>query len=219
MRRRTIRILVVCAILALAACRKPAPAPQPPPPAPPPPPPPPQSLFVLLPEQPGRANGATVTNQAGSQELSTPNTVVRVARADTPPAPAAPIDPAEVRRIFGSAIDVLPAEQLSFNLYFDVNTANLTAASQAELPAVLQAIRDRKSTLISVTGHTDTTGTREGNLTLSLQRAEAIAAQLRAIGVTPEKIFVGSHGQDDPLVASGPNQNVPQNRRVEVIVR
>jgi outer membrane protein OmpA-like peptidoglycan-associated protein len=221
MSRPALRAAVaIILLIALTACRpKPAPAPPAPPPAPPAPAPP-QSLFVLLPEPAGRPSRVIITNQAGSQELTAPNTAVRVSRVDTPPTPPAPFDPAETQRLFGSALRLLPAEQLSFNLYFDVNTTNLTPASQADLLLVLQAIRDRRSTLISVIGHTDTTGTsRQANYQLGLQRANVIAARLRAIGVAPEMIFLSSHGQDDLLVPTGPNQNEPRNRRVEVTIR
>lgn len=209
--------LTAICLVALASCgakRIPAPPPLPAPPAPP------RGLVVLLPEEGGRTGVVTVSNRAGAVEMTVGNTRVALVDANTAPGAPAPIEPAEIRRIFGAALDALPPPELVFNLYFRLGTTALSAESEAALPALLQALRDRKSTLLTVTGHTDSTGTsRESNYRLGLDRANAVAQRLRAIGVDPLSLLVRSHGQDEPLVATPPNTDEPRNRRVEVIVR
>lgn len=214
-RHSRIAIVLVCLIAAGSCTRR-----QPLPPPLPPQPPPPQHLFVLLPDAPGKANAAKVTNSAGSQELTAPNTVVRVRNSTTAPLAAEPIDAAAIRQTFGDALDALPAEEISFVFYFAPGTTALVAESEALLPELLRVARERRSTLISVTGHTDTTGVSRGaNQELGLSRAAALVERLRAIGIAPESMLVRSHGQDDPLIATPPNTDEPRNRRVEVIVR
>ena len=198
-----LRFSLACALVALIACApKKIAAPPPLPPLPPP------SIFVLLPDDRGQIGIVMVANPAGTRELVAPYTGPQ------------PIDPLTVRQLFGAALAALPAGELAFNLYFTLGATNLAPESEAMLPVLLQAVRDRRSTLITVTGHTDTTGTsREANFQLGLQRAAAVADRLRAIGVDSQSLIVRSHGQDDLLVPTPANTPQPQNRRVEVIVR
>src|SRR5579863_9146536 len=88
--------------------------------APPPPASPaPQNVFALLPEPEGQSSGIVVTNQAGAQNLTQPYQAVRVTRADVAPGTPFILDAAEVRRLFGAAIDALPAPEVLFVLHFD----------------------------------------------------------------------------------------------------
>jgi outer membrane protein OmpA-like peptidoglycan-associated protein len=136
------------------------------------------------------------------------------------PSAAAPIDPAEVKRIFGETLGRVPAEEVTFLFYFNEGTTVLTAESEALFPRLLEVAAERKATLISVTGHTDTTGvSRDSNQRLGMARAEAVATRLRAIGVKPETLLIRSHGQDDLLVPTPPKTAEQKNRRVEVIIR
>jgi len=187
--------------------------------APPPPPAPRQNIFALLPEPEGTTTGIVVRNQAGSQELSQPYQAVRVERADVAPGAPFAIDQTEVRRLFGAALDVLPAPEIQFVLHFDEFSVVLTAESQAQMPLILAAIRERHSTAITVTGHTDTVDTPQVNYRVGLQRAQNVAAILRGQGVNPDDLFISSHGDADLLVPTRREEPNAQNRRVEVIVR
>jgi outer membrane protein OmpA-like peptidoglycan-associated protein len=205
-----------CALALFAAACAPKRAAAPPPA---PAPAPKQNVFALLPEPEGASTGIAVRNQAGVQDLTQPNQAVRVERSDVAPSAPFPVDQAEVRRLFGSALDVVPAAEVRFVLNFDQNQAVLNARSEALLPGILQAIRDRKSTAITVIGHTDTTGSPEENYQLGLKRAEHVAGLLRKQGVNESDVFISSHGQADLLVKTPPNRPLEENRRVEVIVR
>jgi len=135
-------------------------------------------------------------------------------------APSAPftLDAAEVRRIFGSAMDVLPPPEIQFVLHFDEGRDVLNAESEAMIPAILNAIRERHSTAITVTGHTDTTADPQFNYQLGLRRAQRVVDILKSQGVNESDIFASSHGDADLLVKTGRGVAEPQNRRVEVIV-
>lgn len=188
--------------------------------APPPPPPPPAlNLVVLLPDPGGRQTTVTVTNPAGRQELTAAMTAVRVERGNVPPTSPFGIDETEVRRVFGVVLDTLPPPEQHFSLLFELNTNQLTQESLATLPAILQAIRDRRSTDISVTGHTDTTGSPDENYRQALQRAQSVAAYLGTQGVDPAIVSIESHGEADLAIKTADNVEEPKNRRVEVIVR
>ncbi len=176
-------------------------------------------MFVLLPEPDGASSGLVVRNSAGAQNLTQPYQAVRVERADVAPSPPFVVTEAEVKAWFGPALAALPAKEVEFLLYFDENKDVLNAESQAKMPAILEAIRERGSTAITITGHTDTTGAARANYELGLRRAERVAEVLRNEGVDPSHLFVSSHGEADLLVKTGPGQAEARNRRVEIIVR
>ena len=178
-----------------------------------------QNVFVLLPEPEGKPGGITVGNSAGSQPLDQPYQAVRVERSDLAPSTPFTMDQAEVRRLFGAALDVLPDAEVQFTLYFREGTDVLTAESQSQLPAIFDAVRDRHSTAVSVTGHTDTTGDPTSNYQLGLKRAQSVADLLIARGLPAADVFVASHGEADLLVNTRHGVAEQRNRRVEVIVR
>ncbi len=174
-----------------------------------------QNLTVVL-LAPG---GIAVTNSAGSQTLTQPYRAIRVERSGVPPTPPFPMEPAEARRLFGTVMDALPAPDVVFTLYYFAEGSQvLVPESQAEIAAILNAIRERHSTAISLIGHTDTTAGRQFNYRLGLRRARQVAAILRERGIDPHDLFVDSHGDVDLKVKTGPDVVEHLNRRVEVIV-
>jgi outer membrane protein OmpA-like peptidoglycan-associated protein len=201
-------------LLLSPACRRKPPAQPPAPPAPQR-----QSLFILLPEEGHPASAVVVSNQAGSQTIDQPYHVVRVANNVTVPAPAVPIDPAEVNRRFGALLASLPAAAETFAVNFDLSQGAISAESRPQIALIVAAIQNRRSTSVTVIGHTDTTGEAQANYTLGLQRAEAVAAEIRAVAPPGAQIFVASHGESDPAVKTADGVDEPRNRRVEVIVR
>ena len=177
------------------------------------------SVFALL-ESPDRKNEVVVVeNSGGSRELRQPNEAVRVERAGVRPSDPLVLSGPDVQRLFGGAQTVLPAAEARFVLYFDEGKDELTPESEAQIAEILAAIQARRSTLISVTGHTDTTADPKFNYQLGLRRAERVANTLGAKGVNVADLFVESHGQADLLVPTGPGVAERRNRRVEVIVR
>ena len=178
---------------------------------------------MLLPDPEGKPTGIVVKNTAGTQNLSQAYRAIRVERIDVAPGPPFTLGQPEVRRLFGSALDVLPAAEVLFTLHYDPGRDVLNQASEAQLPAVLNAvlnaIRERRSTAIAVTGHTDTTADEQFNNQLGLRRAQGMAAILAAHGVDPSHLFVTSHGYSDLLVKTALDVAEAKNRRVEIIVR
>jgi peptidoglycan-associated lipoprotein len=221
---RAKRLRVVCATwlfsLALLACHHTAktqvvpPAPAVRPQAAPAP-----NLVVLLPEPDGKPGGLSVTNQGGTQNLTQPYQAIRIENANTAPSAPFTMDQAEVRRVFGTIVDALPAPEVSFLLYFAEASETLTPESSAQIPAILNMIRDRHSTAISVIGHTDTTGNPQANYQLGLRRAQTVSAIIRQQGTAADSIFVESHGDADLLVKTARGVAEARNRRVEVIIR
>jgi len=211
------------ALLLAAACGcgpKKTPAPAPPPPVPAPAPlQPKQTVVVLLPDTEGKSTTVTVTNAGGTQTLTDPYQAVRLQDANTAPGAPFTMDQPEVRRVFGEVLDTLPAAEAGFVLYFDGNSDVLNAESRAKIPAILAAIRERRSTWISVIGHTDTTATPRYNYRLGLNRARRVAGILEKEGVAKSSISIESHGEADLAVRTPRGKPERLNRRVEVTVQ
>jgi outer membrane protein OmpA-like peptidoglycan-associated protein len=129
------------------------------------------------------------------------------------------MDPSEIQRLFQSTLSFIPTPEVRFNLYFLLGGTDLTAESVAILPRIFQAYKERRSTDVSIIGHTDTTGDSKSNYRLGLARAEQIRKMIEALGVDGSHIFTESHGEYDLLVPTPANVEEPRNRRVEVIVR
>ena len=105
------------------------------------------------------------------------------------------------------------------NIYFDTGSATITADSQETLAAAAAAIKQAAAgTRIEVGGHTDNTGDATANLTLSQQRADAVAARLGELGVANGILSAKGYGQDRPRADNSSEEGRAQNRRIEFSV-
>lgn len=68
---------------------------------------------------------------------------------------------------------------------------------------------------IEVAGHTDNQGGRELNMSLSRQRAEAVAAYLAGQGVARSRLSASGYGPDRPRVNNDTPEGQAANRRIE----
>ena len=103
---------------------------------------------------------------------------------------------------------------------FESGSAVLTPAAVATLD-VLGAALVSPSTAgfkFRIEGHTDTVGSREVNLTLSDQRARAVAAYLEDhFAITPARLKPVGVGKDKLLISTPDQTPEARNRRVQVI--
>lgn len=183
-----------------------------------PPPPPSRDVIVLLPDDRGKTGAIVVSSAGVDRRLDRPRQTVSVETGAPPGVPTVMAEQ-EVRTIVGPALAALPKPPVQYILYFEHDSADLTAESQSLLPGVLRAIRDRAPVDVSVVGHTDTVGEKEYNYGLSLKRAKAVAAILAGKGIDSTILDITSHGKDNPLVPTRDQVSEPRNRRVEITVR
>jgi OOP family OmpA-OmpF porin len=108
----------------------------------------------------------------------------------------------------------------SAEVLFDFDKYALKPAGQAELQRLGAEIRSQGVTVgdINVIGHTDSVGTDEYNMKLSLRRAGAVRDFLVSQGVNPGLIDVVGMGKRQPVASNATAEGRALNRRVEVQV-
>lgn len=179
----------------------------------------PKNVFLLLPNPDGSTGAISVENKAGSQVVSRPNDASYVKDAATAPTPPATVEKPDIDKMFGDALRAQPDPPLRFILYFDAGKDALTVESKKVFDGILPAIKSRRSTSISIVGHTDRVGRKESNFRLGFDRARKIRDLLVGSGIDASSVEVFSHGEDNPLVKTEDEVPEPRNRRVEVTVR
>ncbi|MFZ0610674.1 MAG: OmpA family protein [Desulfobacterales bacterium] len=108
--------------------------------------------------------------------------------------------------------DVLIATFKS-DLFFGFDSAALKSGAAAELDRVAKVFNDYPKTLIEIQGHTDSSGPRDYNLTLSKRRADAVRDALVQRGVAPERLTTIGFGESQPISSSA-----AMNRRVTLVL-
>jgi OOP family OmpA-OmpF porin len=112
-----------------------------------------------------------------------------------------------------------PVAPPSFMVFFDWDSSRLSQASLNVVKQAADAYRAKGNARITATGHTDTSGSDQYNMALSLRRANAVKDALIRNGVPATAIAVIGRGEQGLLVQTGDNVREPQNRRVEIVVQ
>lgn len=102
---------------------------------------------------------------------------------------------------------------------FDFDKSNINDAAQAVVNQVVADFGANKSTAISVTGHTDRSGSDVYNEKLSERRADAVREALIAAGVPAEAITTAWKGEAENAVPTADGVKEQANRRAEIIVQ
>ncbi len=111
-----------------------------------------------------------------------------------------------------------PQPDLSFTVYFEWDTSVLNSAALAEIDARLEELPLASIERVLVTGHMDTSNTREYAVGLSQRMADNVAGALVQRGVPQAVIEVRAFGESDLAVETEDGVREPLNRRVEVLL-
>jgi len=83
-------------------------------------------------------------------------------------------------------------------IYFEFDSEGLTERTQKQLDIVARLLKLDKRKKVTLSGHTDAKGSDEYNQGLSKERAKAVMAYLRKIGVAETQIATEGHGFSKP---------------------
>lgn len=101
-------------------------------------------------------------------------------------------------------------------VHFDTDQATLTPASQATLDRAAEAMKSNPNAHLRLEGYTDSTGTDMHNLSLSQQRAYAVADYLKSKGIEGSRLTGNGFGPGNPADTNATDTGKADNRRVEL---
>ncbi len=106
----------------------------------------------------------------------------------------------------------------SFRVLFASGSSTVQTPERATIQQAAAAYKSRAGASVTLTGHTDTTGSPGYNQMLSQQRVNAVTAGLVAAGVPASSISGSASGESNPPVATGDQVSDQKNRSVEITV-
>lgn len=133
---------------------------------------------------------------------------------------------AELERIEGAKVETvtdsnnLQAIKVTFDsgILFATGKSDLNASSKAALQKFANSLKETAETDVTIYGHTDSKGSREINIKLSSERAEAVAKFLTDNGIARTRLKTEGKAYDEPVADNSTEAGRAQNRRVEVFI-
>jgi outer membrane protein OmpA-like peptidoglycan-associated protein len=104
------------------------------------------------------------------------------------------------------------------NITFATDSFHLRPDFYPVLNSVGLVLAKYVDTTMRVTGHTDNTGSRSYNQTLSERRAQSVADYLVTQKVARDRMFVQGMGLDQPIADNSTVEGRAANRRVELYI-
>lgn len=111
-----------------------------------------------------------------------------------------------------------PSPPRSYMVFFDFDKAVVTPEGRKIVEQAAANAKTLGVSRIDLTGHTDTVGSAQYNMALSIRRANAVKDILVQLGVPADQIAVVGKGKTDLLVPTADGVREPQNRRVEIVL-
>lgn len=100
-------------------------------------------------------------------------------------------------------------------IQFETGKAIIKPVSFPILNAIVKVMKDNPSYLLIIGGHTDNVGDDAMNMTLSQDRASAVANYLITKGVGPMRVSANGYGETQPVDTNDSVKGKTRNRRVE----
>lgn len=121
----------------------------------------------------------------------------------------------------GSGIDVVREGDnirlvMPSNVTFATSQSYISPGFHATLNDIAKVLTKFDKTLLSIEGHTDSSGSNAFNETLSTQRAQSVKDYLVNQLIIAERLKITGHGESQPLVPNDTPENKALNRRVEI---
>jgi peptidoglycan-associated lipoprotein len=117
----------------------------------------------------------------------------------------------------GGPIEPGSQEDLIVNVgdrvFFGYNSSDLDTDAQQLLQDQAAWLKQHSKKLVTIEGHCDERGTREYNLALGEQRAQAVKNWLILLGVDSSRLSTISYGKERPAVIGSNDGAWSQNRR------
>jgi outer membrane protein OmpA-like peptidoglycan-associated protein len=120
--------------------------------------------------------------------------------------------------VYASVVDEGVMISLS-NFQFVADSAELQESEKEKLQEIAQILIQVPGRKIRIVGHTALAGTEEGRITLSLERAQAVASYFVSLGARQDsEITTMGYGAEQPIADNATAAGMERNRRVEIII-
>ncbi|MFT5893729.1 MAG: outer membrane protein OmpA-like peptidoglycan-associated protein [bacterium] len=104
------------------------------------------------------------------------------------------------------------------DVLFNVNKASLAAGSEEMIENLVLFLNRNSDQMAVIKGHTDNTGSKKQNLSLSRDRAFAVQEALVKAGISAQRLAVRGVGESDPVASNELESGRRLNRRVDVVL-
>ncbi|HET8904512.1 MAG TPA: OmpA family protein, partial [Saccharospirillum sp.] len=102
------------------------------------------------------------------------------------------------------------------NITFDTDSSTVRPDFMDTLNSVARVVQEYENTLITIEGHTDSTGAEDYNQLLSERRAASVAEVMLSEGIAFERIAAEGYGELRPIADNSTASGRASNRRVEI---
>ncbi len=103
-------------------------------------------------------------------------------------------------------------------ILFATDSAALNPRLRSDLFVLADSLNKYPQSIVTVTGHTDNTGSAGYNQDLSERRASSVASVLRTGGVSSSRIRIRGAGENQPIATNQTAAGRAQNRRVDITI-
>lgn len=104
------------------------------------------------------------------------------------------------------------------NLQFKADSAELLPGEEKRLDQITEILRLAEGAQFLIEGHTASTGYEAGEMKLSKERADSIAAALSSRGIGSERFICKGSGDKKPIASNDTAEGKALNRRVEITI-
>jgi outer membrane protein OmpA-like peptidoglycan-associated protein len=106
---------------------------------------------------------------------------------------------------------------ITHGILFEVNKAAIRPESMGVMNDLAKMMKQHPELRFEIDGHTDSDGNAQANMTLSLERAEAVKRQLVSMEVDASRLTTKGFGASKPIDSNTTSEGKANNRRVEFI--
>jgi outer membrane protein OmpA-like peptidoglycan-associated protein len=103
------------------------------------------------------------------------------------------------------------------DVLFDTGKSTLKPAAYQTIERLASVLNEDHTRKVLIEGHTDSAGSEDTNMALSLQRARSVQGALMQHGVSGSQISVAGRGESTPVASNENAGGRQQNRRVEMV--
>ncbi|MBW8372292.1 MAG: OmpA family protein [Thiobacillus sp.] len=133
------------------------------------------------------------------------------------PAPAAAPAPAALAPAAAPAPAPAPMMTVLAGVNFDFDQSYIRPDDFEKLDKDVATLKEWGDVKVEIAGHTDSVGTDEYNMGLSLRRAESVRTYLVDKGIPADRLTIRGYGESQPVADNATAEGRFQNRRVELI--